>query len=273
VHPDTRFPDPGYFYLGSQKFDDWKKGGHGPLNMRGAVVNSCNVWFYNAALRVGIDEIVRVSRLFGLGEPPGLGLGDEARGNLPNPQPRRRGQPGWSPGNTVVAGIGQGAVVTSPMQLLALVSAIANGGKMYRPYVVKRVVSLSGEVLDEYEPELIREVAVRPETLAFVREAMIGVVNEGTGGRAKIPGVTIGGKTGTAQVVKKGEGKGVAALKDHGWFASFAGRSPEAPEIALVILVETGGFGGYVAAYEAYFAPRPSAAAEVPADAVPEEGD
>jgi penicillin-binding protein 2 len=278
VHPDTRYPDPGYFYLGRQRFDDWKKGGHGPLDLRGAIVNSCNVWFYNAVLRIGIEEIVRVSRLFGLGEAPGFGLGDEARGNLPNPQPRRRGQPGWSPGNTVVAGIGQGAVVTSPMQLLKMVSAIANGGKMYQPYVVKRVVSLSGDVLEEYEPELVREVPVRPATLNFVREAMIGVVNEGTGGRSKIPGVAIGGKTGTAQVVKKGEGKGVATLKDHGWFASFAGRTPEAPEIAVVVLVENGGFGGYVAApiakavYEGYFASR-QATPEPSSDADPEEGD
>ncbi len=280
VHPDTRFPDPGYFYLGNQKFDDWKKGGHGPLNMRGAIVNSCNVWFYNAGLRVGIDEIVRVSRLFGLGEPPGLGLGDEAKGNLPNPQPRRRGQPGWSPGNTVVASIGQGAVVTSPMQLLGLVAAIANGGKMYRPYVVKKVVSLSGQVLEEYEPELIREVAVKPETLAFVRDAMIGVVSEGTGGRSKVPGYAIGGKTGTAQVVKKGEGKGIAALKDHGWFASFGGLTPDKPEIAVVVLVENGGFGGYVAApiakavYEAYFASRaPAPPGDSDAEPEPAEGD
>jgi len=244
--PETKFNCPGYFYLGNVKFDDWKKGGHGTLDLRGAIVNSCNVYFYQAGLRVGIEEITRIARAFGLGEPPGLGLGDEAKGHLPDPQPRKRGQPGWSAGNTVVSSIGQGLVVTSPMQLLTMVSAIANGGTIYRPWVVKKIAALSGEILDEYEPEPARRVHVKPETLAFIRQAMLGVVNEGTGARAKVPGVPIGGKTGTAQVVRKGEGKGHAELKDHGWFVSFA--PVDNPQIAVVVLVENGGFGGLVAA-------------------------
>ena len=258
--PETRFNCPGQFFLGNVKFDDWKKGGHGTLDLRGAIVNSCNVYFYQAGLRVGIDEIVRVSRAFGLGEPPGLGLGDEAKGNLPNPQPRRRGQPNWTAGNTVIASIGQGMVVTSPMQILAMVSAIANGGTIYRPFVVKKIVSLSGDVLEEYEPEAMRQVNVKPETLAFIRQAMLGVVNEGTGQRAKVPGLPIGGKSGTAQVVKKGEEKRQADLKDHAWFASFA--PVDNPQLAVVVLVENGGFGGQMAApvakavYEAAFKGR-----------------
>ena len=258
--PETRFNCSGQFYLGNVKFDDWKKGGHGTLDLRRAIVNSCNVYFYQAGLRVGIDEIVRVSRAFGLGEPPGLGLGDEAKGNLPNPQPKRRGQPNWTAGNTVIASIGQGMVVTSPMQILAMVSAIANGGTIYRPFVVKKIVSLSGDVLEAYEPEAIRQVNVNPETLAFMRQAMLGVVNEGTGQRSKVPGVPIGGKTGTAQVVKKGEEKRQADLKDHAWFASFA--PVDNPQLAVIVLVENGGFGGQVAApvakadYEAAFKDR-----------------
>jgi penicillin-binding protein 2 len=260
ISPDTKFGCNGQFYLGNVKFDDWKKGGHGPLDLRGAIVNSCNVYFYQAGLRTGIDEIVKVSRAFGLGEVPGLGLGDEAKGHLPNPHPKGRGQPPWTAGNTVVSSIGQGMVVTSPMQLLVMVSAIANGGTIYRPWVVKKIVSLSGEVIEEYEPEAIRQVNVKPETLAFVREAMQGVVDGGTGARSKVPGVAIGGKTGTAQVVKKGEEKKQADLKDHAWFASFAPVND--PQIAVVVLVENGGFGGLVAApvakavYEAAFRER-----------------
>jgi penicillin-binding protein 2 len=255
--PDTKIHCNGAFHLGNVKFDDWKKGGHGTLNLRQAIVNSCNIYFYQAGLKVGIEEIVRMSKAFGLGEPPGLGLGDEVKGHLPNPQPRKRGQPGWSAGNTVVSSIGQGLVVTSPMQLLTMVSAIANGGTIYRPYVVRRVASLSGEILEEYEPEAVRQVGVNPETLAFIRQAMLGVVQEGTGVRSKVPGVLIGGKTGTAQVVKKGEEKKHADLKDHAWFVSFA--PVDNPRIAVVVLVENGGFGGQVAApiakavYEAAF--------------------
>ncbi len=278
LRPETKFSCPGHFYLGNAKFDDWKKGGHGTLDLRGAIVNSCNVYFYQAGLRVGIEEITRVSRAFGLGEPPGLGLGDEVKGHLPNPQPRRRGQPGWSAGNTVVASIGQGLVVTSPMQLLTMVSAIANGGTIYRPWVVRKVAALSGEVLEEYEPEAIRQIPVKPETLTFIRQAMLGVVNEGTGGRAKVPGIPIGGKTGTAQVVRKGEGKGHAELKDHGWFVSFA--PVDNPQIAVVVLVENGGFGGLVAApvakavYEAALGPRQPFATQGIAEAKePDIGD
>jgi penicillin-binding protein 2 len=147
------------------------------------------------------------------------------------------------------------------MQLLSMVSAVANGGTIYRPWVVKRIAALSGEILDEYEPEPIRRVSINPETLAFIRQAMLGVVEEGTGARSKVPGIPIGGKTGTAQVVRKGEGKGIAELKDHGWFVSFA--PVDNPQIAVVVLVENGGFGGAVAApvakaiYEAAFQARP----------------
>ncbi len=258
--PETKFNCPEHFYLGTAKFDDWKKGGFGVLDLKSAITHSANVYFYQAGLRVGIDPIVRTAKAFGLGEPPGLGLGDEVKGNLPNPQPRRGGQPAWTPGNTVISSIGQGPVVTSPMQLLGMVSAIANGGTIYRPWVVKKITSLSGEILDEYEPEAVRQVAVKPETLAFIRQAMLGVVNEGTGARAKVPGILIAGKTGTAQVVKKGDEKGHAALKDHGWFVSFA--PVDNPQIAVVVLVENGGFGGLVAApvakavYEAAFGAR-----------------
>ena len=276
--PDTKFYDPGFFRLGNARFDDWKKGGHGTLDLRGAIVNSCNVYFYQAGLRVGIEEIVRIARAFGMGEAPGLGLGDEAKGHLPNPQPRKRGQPGWSAGNTVVASIGQGLVVTSPMQLLTMVSTIANGGTIYRPWVVRKVASLSGEILEQYEPEAVRHVSVRPETLAFIRQAMLSVVNEGTGARARVPGIPIGGKTGTAQVVRKGEGKGQADLKDHGWFVSFA--PADNPQIAVVVLVENGGFGGLVAApvakavYEAAFgAPQPFLRPETAEAKEPEIGD
>jgi penicillin-binding protein 2 len=263
--PETKFNCPEHFYLGNAKFDDWKKGGFGVLDLKSAITHSANVYFYQAGLRVGIDPIVRTARAFGLGESPGLGLGDEVKGNLPNPQPRRSGQPAWTSGNTVISSIGQGPVVASPMQLLKMVSAIANGGTIYRPWVVKKVVSLSGEVIEEYEAQAVRQVPVKPETLAFVRQAMLSVVEGGTGAKAKVPGVLIGGKTGTAQVVKKGDEKGHATLKDHGWFVSFA--PVDNPKIAVVVLVENGGFGGQVAApvakamYEAAFGPHPPPAA------------
>ncbi len=273
ITPETRFFCPGQFYLGHTKFDDWKKGGHGTLDLRGGIKNSCNVYFYQAGLRTGINEIVRVSKAFGLGTPPNLGLGDEVKGNLPNPGPRgKRGAPGWTDGQTVISSIGQGPVVTSPLQLLVMVSAIANGGTIYKPQVVKKVVTLTGELIEEYEPEAVRQVGVKPETLAFIRSAMQGVVDGGTGARAAVKGIPIGGKTGTAQVVKKGDEKGHKDLKDHGWFAGFG--PVDNPQVAVVVLVENGGFGGLVAApvakavFEAAFLdrqPQPPIATVTPA--------
>ncbi len=153
------------------------------------------------------------------------------------------------------------------MQIVRMVSAIANGGILYRPWVLKRVESLSGNVIEEYEPEIVRRVNIRPDTLEVVREGMLGVVDHGTGRRAHVDGVAIAGKTGTAQVVRKEEAKRLRdkAVKDHGWFAGFA--PFDNPQIAVVVLVEHGGFGGQVAApvakaiFEAAFhAPQPAVA-------------
>jgi penicillin-binding protein 2 len=270
ITPETRFYCGGSFSLGRFTFADWKKGGHGWLDLRGGITNSCNVYFYQVALKTGIDEMARVANEFGLGQPPGLGLGDEARGIVPSPAWKKEHQgDAWYPGNTVITGIGQGLVVTSPMQIARMVAAVANGGILYRPWVLKRVESLGGDVIEEYEPEILRRVNIRPETMAVVREGMLGVVDHGTGRRAHVDGVAIAGKTGTAQVVRKEEAKHRKDLKDHGWFAGFA--PFENPQLVVVVLVENGGFGGQVAApvakavFEAAFhAPRPAAAPQDP---------
>ncbi len=273
ITPETRFYCGGSFSLGRYTFADWKKGGHGWLDLRGGITNSCNVYFYQVALKTGIDWMARVAREFGLGQAPGLGLGDEARGIVPSPAWKKEHQgDAWYPGNTVITGIGQGMVVTSPMQIALMVSAIANGGILYRPWILKRVESLGGEVIEDYEPEIVRRVDIRPETLAVVREGMLGVVDRGTGRRAHVEGVEIAGKTGTAQVVRKEEAKRLKNnkdVKDHGWFAGFA--PFENPQIAVVVLVEHGGFGGQVAApvakaiFETAFrSPRPAAAPQDP---------
>ena len=284
ITPETRLFCGGSFSLGRFTFADWKKEGHGWQDLRGAIAQSCNVYFYQAALKAGIDEIARVGREFGLGESPGLGLGDEARGIMPTPAWKKQQQgDGWYPGNTVITGIGQGMVIASPMQLARMVAAIANGGILYRPWILKRVESLRGEIVEQYEPEIVRRVNIRPETLEVIRQGMLAVVNEGTGGRSRIPGLTVAGKTGTAQVVRKEEAKRRKDLKDHGWFAAFA--PFENPQVAVVVLAENAGFGGQMAApvakaiLEAAFRQGPArgAAAAVRAAAQPvdpdEEGD
>lgn len=276
IRPETTFSCDDSFSLGSHIFHDWKKGGHGVLNLRQAIANSCNIYFYNTALKTGIEEITRVARELGLGVPSGLGVGDEAKGVLPPKQIHTKGPGGWYPGNTVMAGIGQGMVTMTPMQAVMMVSAIANGGTLYRPWVVRRVETMDREVIEEYGPELIRKANINPDNLAIVREGMQAVVSEGTGGRAKIPGLRVAGKTGTAQVVKNG-GSQKGDQRDHAWFVAFA--PTDNPQIAIVVIVEHGGFGGQVAApiakslLEAWFKLPKEPALVQAADPEPTEGD
>ena len=248
ITPATLFTCPGHFMLGTHTFDCWKKVCFWRVDLYQALARSCNVYFYQAALKTGIEPIAAMARAFGLGAPPGLGIGPEAPGLVPTPSWKHAvfGEP-WSAGNTVVTGIGQGMVLATPLQLVTMVSAIANGGTLYQPSVIKKVQTVEGTLLQEKTTPAGRGVAVRPETLAFMRRAMWAVVNDGgTGGRARIPGLDVAGKTGTAQVVRKGERRLRADLKDHAWFVAFA--PVDQARIAVAVLVENGGFGGQVAA-------------------------
>jgi len=245
--PGTAFTCPGSFTLGAVTFDDWEKGGHGRQDLMQAVAHSCNVYFYQAALKTGIDAIARVAREFGLGQKTGIAaVADEATGLVPTPAWKRKvlGE-SWYPGDTVITGIGQGMILVTPLQIVTMVAAIANGGTLHRPWMVKRVESWGGEVVTAYGPEPVRKVNLRPEVLELLREGMLRVVEEGTGRAARVRGVQVAGKTGTAQVVRKEAGIS-GQTKDHGWFVAFAPYTD--PEIAIVVIAENAGFGGVVAA-------------------------
>ncbi len=245
--PETTFTCPGYFTLGAVTFDDWEKGGHGRQDLMQAVAHSCNVYFYQAALKTGIDAIARVAREFGLGQKTGIAaVGDEAAGLVPTPAWKRSvlGE-SWYPGDTVITGIGQGMILVTPLQIVTMVAAIANGGTLHRPWMVKRVESWGGEVVAAYGPEPVRRVNLSPQVLELLRQGMLGVVEDGTGKAARVRGVQVAGKTGTAQVVRK-EARISGQTKDHGWFVAFAPYTD--PEIAIVVIAENAGFGGVVAA-------------------------
>jgi penicillin-binding protein 2 len=192
---------------------------------------------------------------------------------------RRFKQP-WYPGETLSVAIGQGYVTATPLQMANLAATIANGGTRYRPHYVRRVDAPDGSVRQIVEPEVLGHAEVSPANLQIVREAMRDVVmsERGTGKKARIAGVTIAGKTGTAQVVKMGErersNKGARATRDHAWFIAFG--PYENPEIAVACIVENaGGGGGAIAAPTVrqvlahYFNPgastEPAAAAPAPA--------
>jgi penicillin-binding protein 2 len=254
IQPEAFIQDPGFYPFGNRSFRDWKKGGHGSVNLHKAIVESCDVYFYQLGPKIGIDRIAKWARAFGLGDKTGVALDDERSGTIPDTEwKRKRYRQPWFPGETVSVAIGQGYVTVTPLQLANMMAAVANGGKLFRPYVVSKVESVDGATVREYGPELIRTIELKPDTLKRVHEALADVVNGagGTGGAARSQVVTIAGKTGTAQVVEmKGGYVKTEQLayfnRDHAWFVSYA--PVENPQIAIAVLVEHGGHGGDAAA-------------------------
>jgi penicillin-binding protein 2 len=240
--PMDRVHCTGEFHLGNWTFKDWKEGGHGTVDLHRAIVQSCNVYFYQAGLRIGRDAIARYARAFGLGLPTGVDLQGEKTGHIPGFSRTGRRRTSYS-GDTVNMSIGQGAVLVTPMQVARMMGAIANGGILFKPRLVQRVVDAEEQLLYA-DPGLVNgHVELSPMVWAFLRHALVGVVNEGTGWAARIPGIDIAGKTGTAQIIANSRSdKG----QDHAWFASFAPAGD--PRYVVVVMVERGGKGGQVAA-------------------------
>jgi penicillin-binding protein 2 len=254
IQPETRIFDPGYFAVGNRKFRGWKKGGHGWVDLHKAIVQSSDVYFYGLGQQLGIDRIARYARMLGLGKKTGIALDGEKEGLIPDSvwKKNRIGQP-WFPGDTPSAAIGQGYVSVTPLQMANLMTTIANGGTLYRPWFVRKVESADGTLIQEYGPQKIRTVPMKDSTLVHIRRALRDVVNSrsGTGGKARSGMVGIAGKTGTAQVVAMRNGSVKSeelpyVIRDHAWFVAYA--PVEQPEIALAVLVEHGGHGGSAAA-------------------------
>lgn len=255
IQPNTTFHCPGYFPFGGRSFRCWRKQGHGTVSIHRALVESCDVFFYQVGRRLGIDSIARYSSAYGFGKPIGLELAHEKGGTVPSTAWKRRvlRQP-WYPGETISVSIGQGYNQMTPLQIANMVATVANGGKLYRPFLIKRVETPSGKVVKENSPQLVHTLSVQPKNLAIVQQGLWGVVNEpgGTAGRARpsIPGVEMAGKTGTAQVISLAKSKEDRTKneeeEDHAWFVAYAPFGD--PQLAMAVLVENGGHGGSAAA-------------------------
>jgi len=229
---------PGYYKLGGLTFKCWKETGHGNQTFLEAISNSCNVFFYTMGQKLGIDKLNHYARMFGLGERTGIDLPGELEGLVPSRKWKRNTfNQVWYPGDTVNLSIGQGYLLTTPFQIHNMLCIIANDGLVYRPFNVEKIVSQSGELIKKYEPEMIRETGISPETFRVVKEGMKKVIEEGTGWNARIEGVTLAGKTGTAQN-PQGE--------NHAWFVGFA--PFQNPEICVTVFIEHGGDGSQSAA-------------------------
>ncbi len=245
IVPTDRTHCTGEFHLGEWTFKDWKAGGHGSVDLLAAIRESCNVFFYEKGLKVGGPVIAKYASAFGLGEATQIDLPGERLGLIPQPKLRRdKRVGGWHAGETVNMSIGQGAVLVTPMQIARFMSAVANGGVLWKPRLVQRIERPEKGVVWSDGGSVTGHVELSPMVWAFLRQSLWSAVNEGgTGAGARIAGLDIAGKTGTAQIISKSKAeKG----QDHAWFASFAPVGE--PEAVVVVLVERGGKGGQVAA-------------------------
>ena len=248
---------PGFFHLpgASHKYRDWRKGGHGNVDMKYAITQSCDVYFYDLAMRLGIERMHDFMGQFGFGKKSGVDLDGEKSGLYPSPEwKRKRRKQNWFAGETVIAGIGQGYVQVTPVQLARAVAILANKGRIVEPRTVESIKAPTA-VETPFPLEQTGRVSMTPEHWRTVVDAMIDVVHSQAGTAKGIaPGLTyhIAGKTGTAQVFSVRQDQEYKKmhvkdkLKDHAWFIAFA--PAEDPKIAVVVIAENGGHGGSVAA-------------------------
>ena len=286
VTPDFHVNCSGGAYFFGRYYKCHLKGGHGSVDMRHAIEKSCNVYFYTLGNMLGVDKIYKWAEKLGMVGKTGIDLPNEQESLIPNTEWKlKRTGERWYPGETISVSIGQGQVSVTPAALAVMISTVANGGTRVTPHVIKAIDEGKGWMPTPV-PAVAEKVAFKPDTLAALREGLWMVVNEhGTGGRAKIPGYDVSGKTGTAQVISN-EGKARARgtdrdLRDHGWFVFFAPR--DNPQIAGVIFGEHnehGFLGAPIAKHviETYFAkkegrPLPLLPNEVPPSSNDEDPD
>ncbi len=256
VDPDEKLFCSGSYRLGKSVYRCWKKWGHGNVDLHRALVESCDVYFYQLGKRLGVEKIAEYAKMLGLGSRTGIDLQNEKGGLIPSKKwkLKRWGVP-WQQGETISTSIGQSFVLVTPLQMASMISSVFNGGRLLRPQLTKRVSTPKGEDIQLFHPVERWKVGVDDACLEMVKKALVGVVNElhGTGKKARIEGVLVAGKTGTAQVVslEKGDRKGneedlPEAMRDHAWFVAIA--PADKPKIAVAVVIEHGGHGGSAAA-------------------------
>ncbi len=248
IHPQSQVDCRGGYQLGKRYFRC--TGVHRHVNLHEAIVQSCNTYFYALGESIEIDLLAKVGMDFGFAVKTGLGLNPEARGRMPTRgwyTKRHKGR--FVRGFTLNAAIGQGASTVNVLQLALAYAALANGGTLYQPQVVRSIETSDGTIVQEFPPRVRRLVSAHREDLGRVKDALVGVVNErtGTAYQERFEGIDMAGKTGTAQVTHVTP-RGVDPDKiwyfnrDHAWFAGYA--PSVSPEIAIVTLIEHGGAGG-----------------------------
>jgi penicillin-binding protein 2 len=265
ITPDFKVYCPGHATFYGNSFKCWKAGGHGVVDLRHAIEQSCNVYFYTIGNMTGIDRINKWATLLGLGEKSGIDLPNEVQGLVPSTQwKREKLKEKWYAGETISVAIGQGQVSVTPVSMAVYMATLANGGTRVTPRLLKAVDDGTGWK-EVPAPAPQSKTAIKPGTLRAIRDGLWMVVNQaGTGRNALLKGYDVSGKTGTAQVIslegaRAAKGKTTRNLSDHGWFVFLAPR--DNPQIAGVIFAEHGEHGSTAAivakhALETFFAKR-----------------
>jgi penicillin-binding protein 2 len=250
ITPDFKVHCGGSANFYGRPFKCWKKGGHGTMDLRHAIEQSCNVYFYTIGNMTGIDNIHKWATLLGLGEKSGIDLPNEVQGLVPSPEWKQQyRKEKWYAGETVSVSIGQGSVSVTPVSMAVYAATMANGGTRVTPHLLKAIDDGTGWK-DVPPPPAKSKAPLNPEKLQAIRDGLWMVVNQaGTGHNAQIKGYDVSGKTGTAQVIsnqgKERAGKTEKDLRDNGWFVFFAPR--DKPEIAGVVFLEHGVHGSNAA--------------------------
>jgi penicillin-binding protein 2 len=252
ITPATLVFAPGEFKFGRRVYHDHEKQGYGSINVTTAIEHSSNVFFYKMGISLGIDKIATYARLLGLGSKTGVLLAHEASGLIPDSDWKLKtyGEE-WQPGENLVNAIGQGYVMASALQLANAYNAIGLEGQVMKPFLVKKIIDQDNKVVREFHPEMVRDVTIPNDKGVFidkkffkvVKEGMKRVIESGTGRVVRLPGVSVAGKTGTAQVRsfsaedihKRCEGRALIQ-RENGWFVAFA--PVDKPEVAVAVLAE-----------------------------------
>ena len=254
INENTVVECPGFYRFGNRTYRCWKKWGHGRVDLRKAITESCDVYFYQVGQKLGVDRLAWYAKACGLGAKTAIQLDHEGQGLIPTAawKKKRVGVP-WQRGETLSVAIGQGFNLATPLQMAVLTAAVGNGGIRYYPRILEAVTSATGEILYQSEPKKVGKIPAGQHTLDLVRGGLWAVVNgeKGTARRIRIEGIPVSGKTGTSQVISRKGSEGFSEeerpphFKAHAWFVAYA--PSENPQIAIAVLVEHGEHGSSVA--------------------------
>ncbi len=255
INSETVMYCPGHYRFGNRIYRCWKRAGHGAVNLEKAVAESCDVFFYQVGLRLGVDRLAEYAKKLGIGKKTGVEMEHEKGGLAPTSAwKKRRYNEVWQEGETLSVAIGQGFDLATPIQICMMTAAVANGGTLYKPMVIEKIFDSDGNLVSHKQPQVAQQFTGQGRNLRLIREGMKEAVNgrHGTGRAARLEGITVAGKTGTAQVVRLKQYKHLKEedipykYRDHAWFTCFA--PAENPKIAVTVLVEHGLHGGSAAA-------------------------